>query len=222
MTDLAPQILPKEFTEAYFDELQKFRAREFGLDSIIPLEKTKEYQKCGVNFYRVYGIFSPDMVEVKSLIHGYLISDNEYQLIREGKRDERELTAWKPSDGNAVLWIASVISTSPGGVTKVLEAIISDLESHPHLSEIKTVAAFVTGAKGYMFAEACGMKRRQEVYDGNMPFFDSSFSRDTLLRASEMLSRTWNISDIKVSIEKLRELTNGTTNLRDMRFSIAE
>jgi hypothetical protein len=224
MDNYTPQILPKDFTEAYYDQLQEFREREFGADVVIPLEKTRTYQAAGVNFYRAYGIFTPDKVEIKSLVQAYLINNDEYRLLREGKRDERELKAWQQTDGDAVLWVASAVSNITGGVTKVIEAIIRDIETHPHLSSIKTIAAFVTGAKGYMFAEACGMKRRPELYSGDMPFFDCPFTPAVLANAGEFLSRTWNISEIKVSIEKLRELTNGMARLSDMdaRFALNE
>ncbi|MGE3769651.1 MAG: hypothetical protein AB7G06_01735 [Bdellovibrionales bacterium] len=212
------QVLPKDLMGAYYDACQRFREEEFGADVPIPLEQTRLYEKENVNFYRVYGLFTEDTTIVKALAQLFLISEKEYELMRKGDRDERELRPWSREDGAAVLWVATVVSSIPGGAAKVITGLVDDLETHPYTKDIKTVAAFVTGPKGYLFAEACGMKQRPEKYHDDLPFFEMPFEVSALARAGDILSRAWNIDAAREKLQKFKEERGGIVTLRDGSF----
>jgi hypothetical protein len=217
MADADYQLLPRDLLGAYLEECQRFRENEFGTDVVTPLELTRLFRQKGMDFYSAYGDFNNEP-DIKAIAQLLLISESEYALMRSGVRDERELVPWSPADGPAVLWVASILSTVAGGAAHVISGIVSELEIHPHLASIKTIAAFVTGPKGYIFAEACGMKQRAEKYGDGLPFFEMPFDVTALTRAGDILSRAWNIDAVRSKMKEFKAQQGGIVTLRDGQF----
>lgn len=210
------QSLPSSQMLPYLLHYQSFREVEFGPEGAVPLERTQLYIDKGVNFYPIYGDFSGHQPVIRAVVCAFLISEAEYGRMLNGK-SERELDPYDPAlkstEGRAVLWVASCISMQFGGVARVMNMLLDEIENHPMRDDIIKMAVFVTGPKGYSLATAIGMTQRAEKYEGEMPFFEIATDAGFVQHVAARLPQMWNMT---VARDFVRN------NRRDFQLAVRE
>ena len=190
------RILTREEMDEHLETLQNTRIRIFGEDVVIPFDEVKKHRALGQDIYSAYGMFVHNEAPViRAIVHGFMISHDSYRHIRAGRLDERELPAWKPSDGPGVLWIGSCLSLVQRGATRVIDDALRQIAAHPLRDQMDTIAAFAT-PKGMLLAKGMGLREDTTThYKNGEPFFEYPL---TAAGIENLASRTMNVFDCSV------------------------
>ena len=201
------RLFTREEVLAYLDAIQAYTQAEFGDEDTLPVSFLHRHLTEGVDFYQPYGDFSEFPPRVMGLVNFFLISHAEYQAIRNGERREAELAPWKPEDGQAVLWLCSVVSEVSGVACKCVSAIMDQIAQHPYKSRIDKTAAICTGPQGYLMARAFDLKESGKQYGDGWAFMERDVAPGEIdSNITRGLEALWNMTKARDVVRSGREM----------------
>ena len=189
----------------YLPLCQEYTRLEFG-EETLPVDFLRRHIDGGAGFYQPFGDFSENPPKILGLVNIFMISQGELAAIKSGIRREEELKVWRPEDGEAVLWLCSVLSELPGVAAKCSAAVLTTLERHPYKDRIVSAATICTGPQGYLMANIFGLKDNGIGYGDGWTFMERELVGKDIGGLGFMLENMWSMTKARDVVRRGRRL----------------